>query len=131
MITIAVGKERRSKKVFNNLTIKLVPAYTEVVDENIPYLEILDVIVNKKKIPNTLPDNVIKYLNYLLKKLDNSQLKRLTTLSLSYPPSTTRALLGTLLDKLGLNDYICKLKASLNLLTTYKLGLDESPYTKK
>lgn len=39
MITIAVGKERRSKKVFNNLTIKLVPAYTEVVDENIPYLD--------------------------------------------------------------------------------------------
>lgn len=130
VITVAVGKERWSKKVFNNLTIKIVPAYAEVMDENIPYFEILDVIVNIKKIPDSLPDNVIKSLKYLLKKLDNTQLKQLTTLSLNYPPST-KALLGMLLDKFGIVDYTCELKASLNPLSTYKLGLDESPYTKK
>lgn len=130
VITVAVGKERWTKKVFNNLTIKIVPTYADVTDENIPYLEILDVIANIKKIPDTLPNNVIKSLNYLLKKFDNTQLKQLTTLSFNYPPST-RALLGMLLDKLGLNDYTCELKASLNPLSTYKLGLDKSPYTKK
>jgi len=130
VITVAVGKGQWSKKVFNNLTIKIVPAYAEVMDENIPYLEILDIIVNIKKIPDSLPDNVIKSLKYLLKKLDNTQLKQLTTLSLKYPPST-RALLGMLLDKLGVVGYTCELKTSLNPLTIYKFGLDESTYTKK
>lgn len=39
VITVAVGKERWTNKVINNLTIKIVPAYADATDKNIPYLD--------------------------------------------------------------------------------------------
>lgn len=130
VITVAIEKKGWTKKEFDNLTIKLVPSYAQITEDNIPFLEILDVMVNIKKIPDTLPNQVTITLAYLLRKLDNSQLKQLKMLSFNYPPST-RALLGMLLDKLSLLGYTDDLKSSLNPLSTYKIGLDASPYTKK
>lgn len=69
VITVAVGKERWTNKVINNLTIKIVPAYAEVTDKNIPYLKILDVIANIKKIPDTLPDNVLNISESFIKRV--------------------------------------------------------------
>ena len=128
-ITVAINKSRWTRKVFDNLTIKIVPAYAEITNDNIPFLEILDVIANIKKISDAQPDNVIKSLMYLLGKINNNQLSQLKTLSFGYPPST-RALLGMLLEKLGIYDYSDELKASLNPLSVYKIGLSKSPYTK-
>ncbi len=114
------GKEIKVNKP--NLRIKPAKSYVDVTNNNIQYLEILDAIKDFKKIPDLNMKNGIRILLNILKKLKNYDIEKLVKYSLKYPPRT-RALLGALLEANGKNDYLNKLRESLNPLSEYSLGI--------
>ena len=120
-ITIASNKSPQRKNL-GNVEVKLIKAKVPVSESNRQYLEILDVLCDVKKIPDSDPSMVLKVMVQNLKKLDKNSLNELVTLSEKYPP-VTRALLGLLTAKV--NKGIAKtLKSSLNPTTRYRIGLD-------
>lgn len=105
-----------------------------IKSDNIPLLQLLDVIRFIKKIPDTTVDKSCKRLLVLLKDLSLNKQEQLIKLAFKYGPGT-RALLGALLSTIDskaerlLND----LFESLNPITTYKIPVSESivPTVKK
>ena len=64
------------------------------------------------------------------KKLSSDQSKQLTQLALEYYPASVKAVLGLVLETLGKQKAAASLKATLNPLSKYNLGLD-GPLTKQ
>lgn len=95
--------------------------FKETIKE--PYLlQLLDALVNIKKMPDTSPEQICLIIQGHLKKLDSSQCNQITQYSLSYPPSV-RALLGMLFDSLNNDEQTRRLYQSLNPLSSYNVGL--------
>ena len=105
--------------------ISFVKQKNNITKDNIYLLQILDVIKNIKKIPDSSIDNSIKILLSLIDKLPEIKYKTLIRLSLKYPPST-RALLGALLENLNKTDDLIKLRSSLNPISTYNIKISNN-----
>lgn len=120
-ITIASDKSPQRKNL-GNIELKLVKAKAPVSEVNRPYLEILDVLCDLKKIPDSDPSVVLRLMAENLSKLDKKSLDELAQLSENYPP-VTRALLGLLTATVDKN-FASALKRTLNPTTRYRIGLD-------
>jgi len=115
----------REKEIrVNKASIKTKPAksYVDVTNKNYQYLEILDAIKDFNKIPDLNTENGIKVLLNILKKLKREDIDKVLKYSLKYPPRT-RALLGALLEEIGIKDNIDNLRDSLNPLSEYSFGI--------
>lgn len=124
--TLQIGKnEIRSTFKRVNYTISFIKQKNTITKKNIPLLQILDTIRYIKKIPDSkIETSCIRLLEILndLSIIDKTDIIRL---SLKYP-SSTRALLGALLDELDENLIVESLQKSLNPITKYKLtGVDK------
>jgi hypothetical protein len=102
-------------------TIKFIKQKNTITKENIPLLQFLDAIRYIKKIPDSSTSSVCLRLLLLLKKLSDKNLATLVRLSQKYPPAT-RALLGALLEELGILEFEEQLQKNLNPITKYKLS---------
>jgi len=91
-----------------------------ITKENIPLLQILDVIRSLKRIPDTNPTLAYKRLLAIIRDLPRKEKKSLVELALKYPPST-RAFLGAALNELGDKPLTRPLRESLNPISAYKL----------
>lgn len=120
-ITIASDKSPQRKDL-GTVEVKLVKAKAPVTESNREYLEILDVLSDIKKIPDSSPSTVIKVIADRLKGFKKDDLYELINLARFYSP-VTRALLGLLTEKVnkGLAE---NLKKQLNPTTHYNIGLD-------
>ena len=118
----SLNKEIKVNK--SNLKVKPAKSYVDVTSNNFQYLEILDTIKDFKKIPNLDVENAIKILLNILKELREEYIKRIVKYSLKYPPRT-RALLGALLEEIGINDNLEELQNTLNPLSEYSFGITE------
>ncbi len=120
---IKIASQNKEIKV-NRLNLKIKPAksYVEVTSKNFQYLEILDAIKDFKRIPDLDIENGIRILLNILKKLKDEDIKKIVKYSLKYPPRT-RALLGALLEEIGVNDNLEELQNSLNSLSEYSFGI--------
>ncbi|GAB4304004.1 MAG: DUF6088 family protein [Marinilabiliales bacterium] len=120
-ISIASNKKRVyiSK---GNIKANAVKSYVEVAEENYKYLELLDAIKDYKKIPDLDGKSAIKILTNEILKLNNRQKNELIKIALEYPPRT-RALLGAILENIGVNTKI--LEESLNPLSEYRIGISK------
>jgi len=107
-----------------NIRIKPAKSYVEVTNRNFQYLEILDAIKDFKKIPDINPQAGIKVLLKILNNLGHKEINKIIAYSLNYPPRT-RALLGALLEKMGFEKDLEKLRSSLNPLSEYALGINK------
>ena len=58
----------------------------------------------------------------ILKKLKKDEIKKIIKYSLKYPPRT-RALLGALLESIGVKEELDDLRNSLNPLSEYAFGI--------
>ena len=124
----------RGKRInINRGTLKAdaVKSYTEVTDSNYETLGILDAFKDLKRIPDCSETQAVSRLSAIVKKLNDKQIASLIKYALLYPPRV-RALVGAILEnnssKLrGLEN----LKASINPLTTIKLGLKETDLPNK
>lgn len=106
-------------------TISFIRQKNIITKDNIPLLQILDVIRTIKKIPDTTIQDSLNRLLAILKAMDMQNLQRMVKLAMKYPPSS-RALLGALLEQLGLMDIASPLFSSLNPITKYSLAHIES-----
>ncbi len=102
--------------------IEFVRQKNVITKENIPLLQLLDAIRFIKKIPDTTLEASCKRLKALLNELDEKQKRSILRLSLKYPPAT-RALLGALLEDMGLQIDLSAVKKSLNPITAYHLNI--------
>jgi predicted transcriptional regulator of viral defense system len=120
---IKIASRDKEIKV-NKANIKIKPAksYVDVTNKNYQYLEILDAIKDFNKIPDLNIENGIKVLLNILKNLKKKDIERIVKYSLKYPPRT-RALLGALLEEIGIIDYLAILQDSLNPLSEYSFGI--------
>jgi hypothetical protein len=84
-------------------------------------LQLLDAIRYIKEIPDTTITSACLRLLSLLKKRNEKDVATMVRLSQKYPPST-RAILGALLDEVGIFQYQELLQKNLNPITKYKLS---------
>jgi len=120
-ITIASNRSPQRKEL-GTVKVKLVKAKAPVTESNREYLEILDVLSDIKKIPDSSPSAVIKVIANKLKRFKKNDLYELINLASFYSP-VTRALLGLLTEKMN-KDLAANLKKQLNPTTHYNIGLD-------
>ena len=119
--TIQIGKnEVRSSMKRGKYSISFVKQKNTITRENIPLLQLLDVLRFIKKIPDSKTDRSCMVMQSLMSKLSEKELEVLVRLALKYPPST-RALLGVILDSLGKVKLTEKLRKSLNPISIYKI----------
>jgi len=120
---IKIASRNKEIKV-NKSNIKIKPAksYVDVTSKNYQYLEILDAIKDFKKIPNINIETGTKVLLNLLKSLKKEDIERIIKYSFDYPPRA-RALLGALLEEIGIKDNLKDLQDSLNPLSEYSFGI--------
>lgn len=120
--TIQIGRnEIRPALKRERYTIKFIKQKNTITKENIPLLQFLDAIRYIKKIPDNSLSSICARLLSLLKKMSSRNLATLVRLSQKYPPAT-RALLGALLEELGILEFQESLQKSLNPITNYKLS---------
>jgi Family of unknown function (DUF6088) len=119
--TIQIGKnEIRPSFKRERYTISFIKQKNTITKENIPLLQILDAMRYIKKIPDTSISDACKRLLSIINNLSNAEKVTLVRLALKYPPAT-KALLGAMLEQLGLIDITEPLYKSLNLITKYTL----------
>lgn len=119
--TIATNKPYRKVQI-DNINIKFVPKRVDVKTKDIHLLQILDALKDIKKIPATTPSLAYVYLKSIIEKESTENQFKLTKYAKKYTPRT-KALLGAILKELGNNECAYELKDSLNVLTTFKLGI--------
>ncbi len=124
--TIQIGKnETRPSLKRRMYNVSFIKQKNTITKDNIPLLQLLDVIRFIKKIPDTSIVTSIQRLNALLVELDSRKQQSMVRLSMKYPPAT-RALLGALLEDLQVTIDLNELQKSLNPITSYKLAITES-----
>ena len=123
--TIQIGKnEVRTTFKRERYTISFIKQKNTITKENIPLLQLLDVIRYIKKVPDNNPEFSCKRLLAILKDLSEKDKTTMVRLALKYPPAT-KALLGALLDELNESVLAESLYKTLNPITKYKLAVDK------
>lgn len=123
--TIQIGKkEVRTSFKRERFTISFVKQKNTITKENIPLLQLLDVIRYIQKIPDTNPEFSCKRLLVILKDLSEKDKNTMVRLAFKYPPAT-KALLGALLDELDESILAESLYKTLNPITKYKLSVNK------
>jgi hypothetical protein len=121
--TIQVGKnEVRPRFKRGRYTITFIRQKNTITRDNIPLLQLLDIIKYIKKIPDTTISDACSRLITIIKTLSEDDKGRMVRLAKKYPPST-RALLGAILEEAEDNSYTTILLNSLNPITKYKIGV--------
>jgi hypothetical protein len=119
----------RGKRININqgaLKADAVKSYAEVTENNYEVLGLLDAFKDIKQIPDCSVAQAVRRLSAILGELSTKQKELLIKYALVYPPRV-RALIGAVLQNIGYEGKgLEKLKASLNPLTTIKLGLKET-----
>ncbi len=101
-------------------TISFMKQKNTITEENIPLLQILDVIRSIKKIPDTNPALVCKRTLAIIKGMNEKEKSSLVELALKYPPST-RAFLGAALEETNNVFFTKLLRKSLNPISVYRV----------
>ncbi|MCS3553581.1 MULTISPECIES: DUF6088 family protein [unclassified Sphingobacterium] len=120
--TIQIGRnEIRPVLQRDRYIIKFIKQKNTITKENIPLLQLLDAIRYIKKIPDSDASSACLQFITLLKNLSEKETNTLVRLSQKYQPAT-RALLGALLEEIGIMQFQEVLQKSLNPITKYKLS---------
>jgi hypothetical protein len=120
--TIEIGKNQvRPTFRRERYTITFVKQKNTITKDNIPFLQILDVVKNIKKIPDATLESSLRRLLAILRDLAEADYAKLIRLAMKYPPAT-RALLGALLEDLDKGALTTPIRKTLNPITRYKLS---------
>jgi predicted transcriptional regulator of viral defense system len=119
------SRERRNLSRVGSLEIKGVKSYVDVTEQNYQMLGFLDAMKDLKQIPDVDIKAALTLFKNRIKELSEEERQSLVTYALSYPPRV-RALLGAILEELSYPLEATKLKESLNPLTKYALGIDDT-----
>jgi hypothetical protein len=90
---------------------------------DVPLLQWLEVLRDLRRIPDARPENVLTWVQRHTKSLATAERRRLVELASRQAPPRARAVLGALLELQGDKQGAATLRATLNPLTTYRIGL--------
>lgn len=122
---IQIGKKKYRKPIKRGeYSVAFIVQPNTITRDNIPLLQLLDALRFVREIPDTIPDENIEQLIFLIEKLSKERQRKMANLALLYTPYV-RALLGAILEKLGREELTKTLKKSLNDFTHYNLHLSE------
>lgn len=119
MLTVATTRPRRRLPARLRAVVRPAPERAS----DVPLLQWLDVLADVRRIPDATPDRIVARVAEELRRLPAVARRRLTALAVRQAPPRARALLGALLENLPDAAGAAKLRATLNPLTTYCLGL--------
>jgi hypothetical protein len=119
---VIAGSRSSRKRQIGNLRLKFVRGGSkEATAQDMKLTDLLEALRAVKRVPSRELANVIGKVGSLLNEFSSQELERLADLARSYRPYV-RAILGALLE--GRNAQIAtRLRASLNPISQYKLGL--------
>ena len=129
VVSIAGNGSARKIKV-KNMTIEVFEIKQSIEKDDIPMAQLLDALDMIRKIPDTVPDDVVKYTKSNVEKLSVKERWQLAKLAQKYRPRT-RAILGAIFKELGDWEESTMLKETLNPLTSYKVGLSDDVLKEK
>lgn len=116
--------DKQVKGKVGNMVIKPAKSYVKVTSDTIKYLEILDVIKDLNTIPDLQKSDGLVYLKKVIYDFDATEIKKLVTYGVAYPPKV-RALLGALLEAMNTNVTTYEiLKKSINPSSSYEYGIN-------
>jgi hypothetical protein len=116
------SKEKRITTKIGEIQVKAVKSYVDITNENYHLLEILDAIKDFKTIPDLDKKSAIVLFKSKINELSENELLKMIGYAMKYPPRAI-ALLGSLLELLKEEIVYEGLRAKLNPLTTYSLGI--------
>lgn len=108
----------------DGVAVRFVVQPNPITKDNIPILQLLDSIRFMRKIPACTPDEACRVIKAIVSAYTPQQQAQLATLAMRYT-DYVRAIVGAILDEVSSQD-ISALYASLNPISVYKVGLDES-----
>ncbi len=111
------------EKDFGTIRIKIVPRRAPITEFNVPLLELLDALRDAKKVPDATIDNVVTAIADRIVAMASSDIKKLQKLAVNYYSASTRALLGTILERLE-RLVSSSLRRSINPTTRFNLGMN-------
>lgn len=106
-----------------NYRIRFFSQRNAITESTIPLLQLLDAIKLFREIPATTPGEVISRISAIVRDQTVAEREMISKLAILYP-NYVRALLGAILENLGLPSE--ELKQTLNGVTTYKLNISDS-----
>ena len=119
-LTLATTRPRRRLPARLRAVVRPAPE----APSDVPLLQWLEVLRDARRIPDTTPARVVARVSDYLRQLPAAARRRLTVLASCQAPPRVRALLGALLETLPDAAGAARLRATLNPLTTYRLGLN-------
>jgi hypothetical protein len=119
-VTVIGKNEVRPTFKRGYLRIHFMKQKNKITKDNVQLLQILDAIRYVKEIPDADIDFLCSRFLSILKNIPKDFQSKMVELAIFYPPAT-RALLGALLNELGVIDLTEPLYKSLNPITVYKL----------
>lgn len=122
-VTIATEAAPQTTTI-GGLKVKFLKSRALINKKNTPLLQLLDIISNINKVPDSSPDTIFNYIKKRLFNLDDSEKNLLASLSLKYP-KRVQALLGAYFESNGDSVLSKKLKENLNSGTVYKIGFKQ------
>lgn len=115
--------DKQVKGKVGNVVIKPAKSYVKVTSDAIKYLELLDVIKDLNTIPDLQKNDGLVYLKKAIYNFDTTEIKKLVTYGVAYPPKV-RALLGALLEAMNVDTAnLSLLKKSINPSSSYEYGI--------
>ena len=115
--------DKQVKGKVGNVVIKPAKSYVKVTSDTIKYLELLDVIKDLNTIPDLQKSDGLVYLKKVIYNFDTTEIKKLVTYGVAYPPKV-RALLGALLEAMNIDTAnLSLLKKSINPSSSYDYGI--------
>ena len=119
--TLTLATTRPRRRLPARLRAVVRPAPEQASD--VPLLQWLEVLRDVHRIPDTTPDRVVARVVDYVRQLPTPARRRLTTLAARQAPPRARALLGAVLETMPEAVEAARLRATLNPLTHYRLGL--------
>ncbi|HCU69838.1 MAG TPA: hypothetical protein DGF30_11630 [Desulfomicrobium sp.] len=130
VIEIASPDKSYSTNV-GRLRIQYTRSYIREIPKDVELLMILDAIKEIRKVPDASPDDVVRRLLWIIKRLEKDRVEKMVEYAMHYPPRV-RAILGAILEHARYKRLRSVLKATLNPDTEYLVGLEDSlPNLKK
>lgn len=114
---------RKNPREFDGIKIKFIQNKALITEENIKYLEILDILKNLKNIPDSNIEESYMLMKSKILSLAYEEILTLLELAEKYYTVVVLALLGSMIEEENILK-VEELKKKLNKTTTFKLNLN-------
>lgn len=114
---------RKNPREFDGIKIKFIQNKALIAEENIKYLEILDILKNLKNIPDSNIEESYMLMKSKILSLAYEEILTLLELAEKYYTVVVLALLGSMIEEKNILK-VEELKKKLNKTTTFKLNLN-------